>query len=245
MSAAEELRFEHYHTVFLDAGNTLVAMDLERVAGALAERGLVCTLSALRRAEAAARPSVSARLELERGTENRDSFTHYLGAMLAALPHAPEPAGVAELAAGLSDALREPGRADRLWRTVLPGVPEALAELRRLDVSLVVVSNSDGSVERGLADQGLRHFFDHVVDSHVAGFQKPDQRIFEHALARSGADPSRTLHVGDLFAADVVGARAAGIDAVLLDPFGDWPEADCPRVPDVPELARRFAGARA
>jgi FMN phosphatase YigB (HAD superfamily) len=52
------------------------------------------------------------------------------------------------------------------------------------------------------------------------------------------------VHVGDLFHADVAGARAAGVHAVLLDPYGDWPDVDCARARDLGEVAERLAQAR-
>ena len=45
-----------------------------------------------------------------------------------------------------------------------------------------------------------------------------------------------TIHVGDLYNVDVVGARAAGC-GVLLDEAGLYPDADCPRVQSLTELA--------
>jgi putative hydrolase of the HAD superfamily len=90
----------------------------------------------------------------------------------------------------------------------------------------------------------LREFFEVVVDSALGGYEKPDPRIFEHALAVSGAEPATTLHVGDLYDADVLGARAAGIHAALLDPFGDWPQVDCERFRDVSELQVLICAAR-
>ena len=65
----------------------------------------------------------------------------------------------------------------RSW--ILPGVRETLAALRDVGLQLAVVSNSDGTIESGLANQGLRHYFDAVVDSHVVGYEKPDPRIFQ------------------------------------------------------------------
>ena len=127
---------------------------------------------------------------------------------------------------------------------VLPGVPEALKKLRAAGLRLVVVSNADGTVEEGLTRGGLRPLLDAVVDSHVVGFEKPDPRIFTHALGLYGSDPARTLHVGDFYAADVAGARAAGVHALLLDPHGDWGELDCPVARDVPEVADRLLSAR-
>jgi len=126
--------------------------------------------------------------------------------------------------------IRFPGRSLELWSAVLPGVPEALARLRAAGYRLVVVSNADGTVEEGLTRAGLRPYLHAVVDSHLVGFEKPDPRIFDHALSLFGSDPTRTLHVGDMYAADVVGARAAGLHALLLDPHGDWGEVDAAHV---------------
>ena len=52
-------------------------------------------------------------------------------------------------------------------------------------------------------------------------------------VCMAGARPERTLHVGDIYHADVVGARAAGVHALLLDPHGDWPELACERAVDL------------
>lgn len=238
-----EIPWDEISTLFLDVGNTLISIDFERVAHEVSASGLVCSAPELRRAEAAARPAVSAWLET-RSTEGEDGFRFFLGAALRALPGATEleEGELAVLVDELAPRLRTPGSSHRLWCWVLPGVPEALAGLRAEGLDLVVVSNSDGTVEQGLIEQGLRSFFSAVHDSHHVGFEKPDPRIFEHALAESGADASRTLHVGDLYAADVAGARAAGIHALLLDPFDDWGEVDCARLPDLAALHGRLAG---
>lgn len=54
---------------------------------------------------------------------------------------------------------------------------------------------------------------------------------------RAGARPETTLHVGDLFHIDVLGARAAGLRAVLLDMAGLCADVDCERVRSLAELA--------
>ena len=85
---------------------------------------------------------------------------------------------------------------------------------------------------------GLPAWFDVVLDSHEWGVEKPDPRLFHLALAQSGAEADTTMHVGDFFHIDVAGARAAGLaGAVLFDPAGLYPDADCPRVASWPELA--------
>ena len=70
-------------------------------------------------------------------------------------------------------------------------------------------------------DAGLRPYLTRVIDSAIAGYEKPTDGFIE-ALRLSGATAARTLHVGDLYRADVTGARAAGVDVVMLVPHRDW-----------------------
>lgn len=237
--------WQQIETVFLDAGNTLVSIDFAWVAAELSARGVVCGPEQVRRAEAAARPAISRRLAEGRSTEGRDSFALYLTAILAGLPAAaPLPGRATDaLVDELVGVLRVPGQTPRLWSWVLPRVREGLTALRAAGLDLIVVSNSDGSVERGITEQGLREYFSAVVDSHVVGAEKPDPAIFHHALELAGAAPERTLHVGDMYSADVVGARAAGVHALLLDPFDDWTGVDCACTEDLWTLSQEFAVA--
>ena len=232
--------------VFIDAGNTLVSIDFDRVAAELAELGHACAPEALRRAEAAARPAVSRFVAARASTEGEDTFRFYLGSLLAGVAPvaAAGPGAIGRAADALAVRLRFPGESFRLWRQVLPRVPEALASLRAQGLPLVVVSNSDGTIERGLELAGLRGYFSAVVDSARVGVEKPDPRIFEHAIRHSGVSGERALHVGDLYDADVAGARAAGVHAVLLDPFGDWDGVDCERAADLGAVAERLRVAR-
>lgn len=229
--------------LFFDAGNTLVGMDFELIAAQLRALGHACAPAALARAEAAARPAVSDRVGSGASTEGRDVLAFYMertfGPLLAL-----EPDASGRLSRELVARLRRPGMTERLWSAVLPGIPESLDALRGAGLRLVVVSNSDGSIERMLGELGLRDRFDAVLDSAVVGVEKPDPRIFRHALERAGAAPERTAHVGDLYSVDVAGARAAGIHPVLVDPHGDWGAVDCATVSDVGDLARRVLGAR-
>ena len=59
-------------------------------------------------------------------------------------------------------------------------------------------------------------------------------------MERSGARKETTIHVGDFYHVDVVGARNAGLRAVLLDEAGLYTDADCPRVRSLPELVTRI-----
>ena len=101
------------------------------------------------------------------------------------------------------------------WR-VFPDVPGALAALRAHDLLLAVVSNFDARLNGLLEGLGIRRLLDAVVCSSHAGSAKPDPAIFRAALAELDVPATATLHVGDEPVADVLGARSAGLSAVLL-----------------------------
>ena len=102
------------------------------------------------------------------------------------------------------------------WR-VYDEVVEVLAVLRGRDLALVVTSNFDSRLHGLLAGLRLRDAVDAVVCSAEAGAAKPDARVFAAACAAVGSEPSDTLHVGDDPRADLHGALAAGLRALLVD----------------------------
>jgi len=237
-----QIPYKDLKTIFLDAGNTLVSMDFAWLMEELKRCGVLCELPELRRAEAAARPMVSAELERLKSTENKGTSLFYMRTILKGLKFTSSIADkeLDPIIEGLFKTIQAPGMIQRLWSYILPGVREAIEYLQRKGLKLVVVSNSNGTVEDILTKVDLRRFFYSVVDSHVAGFEKPDPRLFYHALKISDADPETTLHIGDLYHVDVIGAWSAGLHAVLLDPFGDWQDFDCPRFIDLFDFANSF-----
>jgi HAD superfamily hydrolase (TIGR01509 family) len=242
----ESIPYGQIDTLFLDAGNTLVSIDFDWMAVEIRARGFACDPHVIRRAEAAARPAISHGFATRRLGEARDGFYFYLSTILSHLPPVivEGPDAVTSLTNALVPILHMPGESNRLWRWLIPGVVEGLDAFKAMDLQLVVVSNSDGTVEQGIIEAGLRPYFDVVVDSTLVGYSKPDPRIFQHALAACGARPSHVLHVGDMYHADVVGARQAGLHALLLDPFDDWDGVDCERTPDLSALAQRLRAGR-
>jgi putative hydrolase of the HAD superfamily len=95
-------------------------------------------------------------------------------------------------------------------------VPAVLGRLREGGARLAVVSNWDVSLHDVLERTHLRGLVDAVVISAELGAAKPDPAIFRAALERLGATAAEALHVGDSVEHDVAGARAAGLEAVLV-----------------------------
>jgi putative hydrolase of the HAD superfamily len=125
-----------------------------------------------------------------------------------------------------------------LWRWPIPESVAALRALHAGGVPIGVVSNASGQIEEVLRRSGVCQVGpgDHtpvlvIVDSHVAGVAKPDPAIFDHALHLFDGTPrERIVYVGDSVTMDVAGAGAAGLRAILLDPYDDHADAGHERI---------------
>jgi putative hydrolase of the HAD superfamily len=222
-------------TLFLDAGGVLVFPNWQRVRDALADRGVEVDVAVLAASELRLRYELdSSGMALKWKAGQGD--WRFLDNVLSR-------AGV-PISAGRRVAVRALRRyhAERnLWEVVPPDVVPALRRLRALGLKLGVVSNSNGTVREALARVGLSDNVDMIVDSHEEGIAKPDPRLFTTALRRAHGRPESTVHVGDMYSVDVVGARAAGLRAILFDASGLYAAFDCPKVRHLQELADRIA----
>jgi putative hydrolase of the HAD superfamily len=104
-----------------------------------------------------------------------------------------------------------------------PDAAPALANYRAGGLRLWVVSNWDVSLHVVLENVGLAALLDGVLTSAEAGARKPAPAIFEQALRLAGAGPSQAIHVGDSLEEDVAGARAVGVEPVLVSRDGGSP----------------------
>ncbi|MGH7399450.1 MAG: HAD family hydrolase [Candidatus Rokuibacteriota bacterium] len=217
--------------VIFDAGNTLLRMDYGVIAEHLRARGRAASREQVEEAELRARVRLDPHLAPGVSTESTVTHGRYLRYLLESLAITDE----TEIEA-IARWRRSYNLPVGLWNRA---DPEALAALRRVrDAGLVagVISNSNGSVRSILEDTGLAAHLHFIIDSAVVGVQKPDPRIFHLGLREAGVAPAEAVYVGDLYSVDVLGARAAGLDGILLDPRGFWAPRDC-------RLARGLADA--
>jgi putative hydrolase of the HAD superfamily len=108
---------------------------------------------------------------------------------------------------------------EQSWHCV-PGAALLLEAIRASRRPIVVVTNNHvAEQEEKLTRLGLRAYVDELVTSEEAGCCKPEPDIFHQALARVGAAPGDAVMLGDAWATDIEGARAAGVRAVWLNRF--------------------------
>jgi HAD superfamily hydrolase (TIGR01509 family) len=130
---------------------------------------------------------------------------------------------------GVRDKLIENTQNSANWDRILPGTRDALERLRQ-DYALAVISNADGKIDAVLRRCGIADCFESITDSGIVGQEKPHPAIFEAALKTMKAEAADSLYVGDVYSVDYVGARNAGMQAILFDVSGAYREQEFPRV---------------
>lgn len=198
--------------VLLDALGTLVRLEppAPRLRSELARLGVEVDGAACERAFAA---EIAYYLEHHTDGRDRESLAE-LRDRCAAVLH--QELGVPDLPVAVArDAMLAAIRFEPY-----PDAAPALRDLRERGLRIVVVSNWDCSLPEVLDRAGLAALLDGVVTSAQAGARKPDRAPFETALRLAGCAAEEAVHAGDGIAADVEGARSAGIRAVLVDRGG-------------------------
>lgn len=138
---------------------------------------------------------------------------------------------------------------ERFWTienwALFPDVLDSMQRLRERGIRVGILSNASSDLLDLLRELGILAHCDFTVVSAIEGVKKPDRRIFEVALQRSGAVPREAVHVGDMYVEDVVGARAVGVRPLLMDRgdramFPTYPESKN-HLPESVEVVRTLS----
>jgi HAD superfamily hydrolase (TIGR01549 family) len=223
--------------VFFDFYNTIGKFDPPREelqARACGEFGITVTPEGVARGYALADAHMAsevARMPLrERDTQGQNTFfAEYQRLILQGAGS--EVSG--ELALKVISRIREFSYGYALFDDVL----STLYVLKEQGLTLALLSNNDGDINKLCNDLGLSYYLDFAINSPEVGYEKPYPPIFLGALQRAGVEPVEALHVGDQYETDVKGARGVGIQPVLLDRDGLMTDIqDCMRIEGLVEL---------
>jgi FMN phosphatase YigB (HAD superfamily) len=135
----------------------------------------------------------------------------------------------------LRDMLVEKAQNSANWDYMPPGTRESLDRLRQ-KFRIAVISNADGGIERVLTRCGIADCFESITDSGIVGIEKPRAGIFEAAVAAMNTRANESLYVGDVYSVDYLGARNAGMQAVLFDVAGAYRDRELARVESLEQL---------
>ena len=222
--------------VFFDVGGTLLNFSIEPsqlFAKILAKRGVSAQPAALYRTMREVEAAYPLPLGISASSE-ADYWRAYDGRILERLGLRADDAVLDEVARRFKAEL------------TLDPFPETMAVLRSVKKAkfpMGVISNASHGILGDLKRTGISEFFDHVVYSQAVGAAKPDPRIFKEALRQFGVKGPDAWHVGDNPEADVTGARAVGIQPLLVDRDGRHKAVDAVKLDDLRGLLMHLEGA--
>ena len=106
---------------------------------------------------------------------------------------------------------------------------EIIKDLKAKHIKLAIISNTSmtpgTTFRKFLFKNGLAQYFDALIFSDELRISKPNPDLFAYTLNKLSSAPEYTVHVGDQYQTDIVGAKAAGINSILIDPnptAEDW-----------------------
>ncbi len=137
----------------------------------------------------------------------------------------------------LAEQITEKMRAEYdMVNSVPDDVLPTLKSLKEIGFILAVVSNRQEKFSDLLDELEILDYFDLTLAAGEVGWWKPDPRLLQYAVDKLGVLATSAIYVGDNYYADVVGARAAGLNPVLVDPFAIYDNPDCPVITAIGEV---------
>ena len=100
----------------------------------------------------------------------------------------------------------------------------------------VITNNSKWYVSENLRNKGIRPA--EIISADDVKSYKPHPEIFLYALRRAGLSPEEVVHVGDSYYSDVLGAKNAGISAILVDRDGKDAHEDCQKASSLSDILK-------
>ncbi|WP_284141185.1 MULTISPECIES: HAD-IIIA family hydrolase [unclassified Virgibacillus] len=105
------------------------------------------------------------------------------------------------------------------WQIYSETIP-ALQALTASGYRLGLISNWDQTARTILQKTGIEPFMEQIIISSDLQIEKPDEKIFTHALQQARVSASECLYVGDNYYDDVIGSNRVGMDCVLINAHG-------------------------
>jgi len=122
---------------------------------------------------------------------------------------------------------------------MIEGTRETLADLKARDCKIGLICNTGRSpgfiLRQLLIEYGILAFFDSMLFSDETIVRKPVAAIFDMSVRELGAIKEQTLHAGDSWENDILGASNAGLKAVWISGESSG-LTDCPVIKSIAEL---------
>jgi putative hydrolase of the HAD superfamily len=112
-----------------------------------------------------------------------------------------------------------------------------LFDLKKRGLVTGLISNIEKSMDDTIQKLGIASHLDVIVTSIEAGAAKPDPAIFSYAMKKVNVKPAESIYTGDQYQVDMAGAKAAGMQGILLDRTGYYRQTvGCPKIKSLKEI---------
>lgn len=228
---------EELDAVFFDLGGTLidVAVPRERTwTNVLARHGMEVEEAAVARALRSADRDLDDRFAKVQDSDEMRFWVEYDERVLEELGlEAPHDGWVDHLSQSFAKTVMD----EEAWAEY-PDAKPLLSSLSQRDMTVGLISNATDLARRVMRRLDLERYFDPIVISSEVGARKPSREIFDIALERADVSPSRSLFIGDKPGVDIVGAGSTGMNAILIDRQGTFPDTPFLRIADLRSLGQ-------
>jgi len=210
--------------VFFDLYQTLINYDPpreEQLAQIISDYGISVTADTLRRPMVVADEFIyeeHSRLPISKRSEKEQKtlFAQYQTILL-------KEAGIKYTPELISNNILKMQQV-KFERVLFDDVLPALEQLKQNGIILGLISNIDSDITPLFDKLGLTPLLQVVVTSQDSGYHKPQSEIFNEAARRAGVKAGESMYIGDQYQIDVLGAKKAGMQGVLLDRNGYFNE---------------------
>lgn len=121
-------------------------------------------------------------------------------------------------------------------KNLFPDAHETLAYLSQ-KYPLHIITNGFKEVQFiKLNGADLSKYFDVILCSEDVGVNKPNKKVFHHAMELAKSSPSNSLMIGDSLEADILGAQSVGMSTILFDPKREYLNHNSTIIQDLKDL---------
>lgn len=122
------------------------------------------------------------------------------------------------------------------YNYLFPNAIEILEYLKP-KYKLHIITNGFQEIQgKKLRNSKIEGYFEHVIDSEMAGVKKPNPVIFELALNRANVVSRNALMIGDSLEADILGAKDSGFHTLHFNAHNEPHHNFCPMIHNLGEI---------
>ncbi len=122
------------------------------------------------------------------------------------------------------------------YNHLFQGTVEILQYLKPKYKLHIITNGFQEIQDKKMRNAGIYNYFEHIINSEMAGVKKPNPIIFKLALDTASVSPEKSIMIGDSLEADIHGAQRSGLHAIHFNTHNEKPHNFCPMIQHLGEI---------